>query len=162
RADLTPYFSLPFYRAMLERSGFGDDIAGFDEGMQKGDQQAAVGSISDRFLQTLTAIGDPDEAAASVRRYRDAGATSPCLGGVAGVRREELVADLLVVAIGDGLLEGLHRGDGVTSVSNRRAGSAAARAEHDHHGHEREGCDCRQRGEEAASMDPGARKPHLP
>ncbi|MGH2805319.1 MAG: LLM class flavin-dependent oxidoreductase, partial [Thermoleophilaceae bacterium] len=30
RSELTTYFSLPFYRAMLERSGFGDDIAGFD------------------------------------------------------------------------------------------------------------------------------------
>src|SRR5947208_6152032 len=41
RSDLIPYFSLPFYRAMLERSGFGEDIASFDEGMQKGDAEAA-------------------------------------------------------------------------------------------------------------------------
>src|SRR5205823_6156765 len=84
RGDLIPYFSLPFYRAMLERSGFGDDIAGFDEGMEKGDSQAAVGAISDRFLQGLTAIGSADEAEAGVRRYLEAGATSPCLGGVPG------------------------------------------------------------------------------
>jgi alkanesulfonate monooxygenase SsuD/methylene tetrahydromethanopterin reductase-like flavin-dependent oxidoreductase (luciferase family) len=84
RGDLIPYFSLPFYRAMLERSGFGEDIAGFDEGMAKGDPEAAVGAISDRFLQTLTAIGSHDEAEATVRRYRDAGARSPCLGGVPG------------------------------------------------------------------------------
>jgi F420-dependent oxidoreductase-like protein len=84
RGDLIPYFSLPFYRAMLERSGFGDDIAGFDKGIAKGDPQTAVGAISDRFLGTLTAIGTADEAEASVRRYLDAGATSPCLGGVPG------------------------------------------------------------------------------
>jgi F420-dependent oxidoreductase-like protein len=82
RADLIPYFSLPFYRAMLERSGFGDDIAGFDAGMQKGDQEAALASISDAFLQTLTAIGTEEEARESVERYLEAGATSPCLGGV--------------------------------------------------------------------------------
>ncbi|MFL5886848.1 MAG: LLM class flavin-dependent oxidoreductase, partial [Thermoleophilaceae bacterium] len=84
RQDLIPYFSLPFYRAMLERSGFGDDIAGFDAGMQKSDVEGATGSISDDFLQTLTAIGTQDEAIASVERYRDAGTTSPCIGGVPG------------------------------------------------------------------------------
>jgi F420-dependent oxidoreductase-like protein len=84
RGDLIPYFSLPFYRAMLERSGFGDDIAGFDEGMKNSDPQAAVGAISDRFLQTLTAIGDAEEAEAGIRRYQEAGATSPCIGGVPG------------------------------------------------------------------------------
>jgi hypothetical protein len=31
----------------------------------------------------LAAIGTPEEAAASVRRYRDCGATSPCVGGIA-------------------------------------------------------------------------------
>ena len=84
RGDLIPYFTLPFYRAMLERSGFGEDIAGFDAGMGRDDPEAAVGAISDRFLQTLAAIGTRDEAEAGVRRYLEAGATSPCLGGVPG------------------------------------------------------------------------------
>ena len=69
---------------MLERSGFGEDIASFDEGMQKGDAEAASAAISDRFLQTLAAVGEADEAEATVRRYLDAGATSPCIGPVAG------------------------------------------------------------------------------
>ena len=84
RGDLVPYFSLPFYRAMLERSGFEDDIAGFDAGMARNDPEAAVGAISDAFMQTLAAIGSAEEAEATVGRYRDAGATSPCLGGVPG------------------------------------------------------------------------------
>ena len=78
------YFSLPFYRAMIERSGFGDDIARFDAKMAEGDAQGAVAEISDEFLTVLAAIGDQDEAAASVRRYQEAGTTSPCLGGIAG------------------------------------------------------------------------------
>ena len=82
RRDLIPYFSLPFYRAMLERSGFEADIAGFDAGMEKGDVEAAVRSISGAFLETLTAIGDAGTARDSVQRYLDAGATSPCIGGV--------------------------------------------------------------------------------
>jgi F420-dependent oxidoreductase-like protein len=82
RSDLIPYFSLPFYRAMLERSGFEADIAGFDSSMSSGDVESAVAAISDDFLATLTAIGSVDEAAASVRRYLEAGATSPCIGAV--------------------------------------------------------------------------------
>jgi alkanesulfonate monooxygenase SsuD/methylene tetrahydromethanopterin reductase-like flavin-dependent oxidoreductase (luciferase family) len=82
RGELIPYFSLPFYRAMIDRSGYGDEIGAFDEAMQRGDTQAATAAVSDRFLEQLAAIGSAADAEASVRRYMDAGATSPCLGGV--------------------------------------------------------------------------------
>lgn len=82
RGDLITYWSLPFYRAMIERSGFGADIAAFDAGMRAGDLDKAEEGISDRFLESLTAIGSPDEVRAGVARYREAGATSPCVGPV--------------------------------------------------------------------------------
>jgi alkanesulfonate monooxygenase SsuD/methylene tetrahydromethanopterin reductase-like flavin-dependent oxidoreductase (luciferase family) len=82
RGELLPYFSLPFYRKMIERSGFGEDIASFDEAMQRGDKEAAIGAISERFLEQLAAIGTAREAEQAVRRYIDAGANSPCLGAV--------------------------------------------------------------------------------
>ena len=41
RNDLVTYWSLPFYRAMIDRSGFGDEIAAFDAGMAAGDVEAA-------------------------------------------------------------------------------------------------------------------------
>jgi alkanesulfonate monooxygenase SsuD/methylene tetrahydromethanopterin reductase-like flavin-dependent oxidoreductase (luciferase family) len=82
RTELIPYFSLPFYRAMIEASGFGDDVAGFDRGMQEGGPDAAAGAISDDYLGLLAAIGAADEAAATVRRYRDCGTTSPCVSGI--------------------------------------------------------------------------------
>jgi F420-dependent oxidoreductase-like protein len=84
RGELLTYFSLPFYRTMIERSGYEDDVAAFDKGMSDGGPEAAKAAISDRFLENLAAIGSKDEAEASVRRYQDAGATSPCLGGVPG------------------------------------------------------------------------------
>ncbi len=83
RQELVPYFSLPFYRAMLERSGYGDDLAGFDRGMQETGPGAGAAAISDRFLGRLAAIGSTEEAVAAVRSYRDSGATSPCVGPVA-------------------------------------------------------------------------------
>ena len=69
RQDLITYWNLPFYRAMIERSGYGDDIAAFDKGQQAGDMEAAVAGISDDFLENLTAIGSADEVRAGVERY---------------------------------------------------------------------------------------------
>ena len=82
RNDLVTYWSLPFYRAMIERSGFGDDIAAFDAGIEAGDVERAKRGISDRFLDSLTAIGSPEDVRAGVERYREAGATSPGVGPV--------------------------------------------------------------------------------
>lgn len=84
RAELVPYASLPFYRTMLERSGFGDDLAAFDQGVQAGDMDRAKAGLSDRMLAALGGIGDAEEVRAAVRRYLDAGATSPCIGAIPG------------------------------------------------------------------------------
>jgi F420-dependent oxidoreductase-like protein len=67
RGELVPYFNLPYYRAMLERSGLDPDAG-----------------PSDEFLDLLGAIGSADEARAAVRRYAESGAGSPCVGGIAG------------------------------------------------------------------------------
>ena len=67
RGEVESYFNLPYYRAMLERSGLDPDAGPTDE-----------------FLDLLGAIGSPEEAEASVRRYADSGTTSPCIGGIAG------------------------------------------------------------------------------
>lgn len=84
REDLVPYASLPFYRAMLERSGFGDDLRAFDRGMEAGDLEAAKAGLSDELLAALAGIGAAAEVQAAVKRYRDAGTTSPCVGAIPG------------------------------------------------------------------------------
>ncbi len=80
RRDLLTYFGLPFYRAMLERSGFEADIAAYDAAA--GDPARMGAAISDEFLGTLTAVGDADAVRAGIQRYLDAGATSPCVGPI--------------------------------------------------------------------------------
>ena len=82
RGDLLTYFSLPFYRAMIERSGFGEDIAAFDEAAARGDTDGMKAAISTRFIEALCAIGDEDGVRAGVARYQDAGTTSPCVGPI--------------------------------------------------------------------------------
>jgi alkanesulfonate monooxygenase SsuD/methylene tetrahydromethanopterin reductase-like flavin-dependent oxidoreductase (luciferase family) len=82
RQELVPYASLPFYRAMLERSGFEGDIAAFDEGMEAGDPERAKAGLSEAMIDSLTGIGSPEQVQGAVERYREAGAISPCVGGV--------------------------------------------------------------------------------
>jgi F420-dependent oxidoreductase-like protein len=84
RRDLLTYFSLPFYRAMIEASGYGADIAAFDLAAERGEGEAMQAAISDGFLTALTAVGDEEGVRAGVRRYLDAGATSPCVGPIPG------------------------------------------------------------------------------
>jgi F420-dependent oxidoreductase-like protein len=80
RRELIPYFGLPFYRAMIERSGFEREIADFDAA--GGDFEAMQAAISERFLAELAAVGDAETVRAGVARYRAAGATSPCVGPI--------------------------------------------------------------------------------
>jgi alkanesulfonate monooxygenase SsuD/methylene tetrahydromethanopterin reductase-like flavin-dependent oxidoreductase (luciferase family) len=98
RQDLITYASLPFYRSMLERSGFGDEIAAFDEGMQAGDLDRAKAGLSDQMLGALAGVGSAEEVTATVQRYREAGAISPCVGGMRGTDFDgalEAVAELI-------------------------------------------------------------------
>lgn len=82
RKDLIPYFGLPFYRAMIERTGFGRDIEAYDAGMKAGDLEAMQNAISEGFLEELTAVGDEDAVRAGLERYRAAGSSSPCIGPI--------------------------------------------------------------------------------
>jgi hypothetical protein len=84
RGELVTYASLPFYRAMLERSGFGQEIEAFDAGIAAGDVERAKEGLSERMLDSIAGIGDADAVRAAVERYREGGAISPCLGGIPG------------------------------------------------------------------------------
>lgn len=84
RADLVTYLSLPFYRSMLERSGFEGEIAGFDSGIADGDVERAKAAMSERMLDSLGGFGSADEVRGAIGRYLDAGATSPGVSPVPG------------------------------------------------------------------------------
>lgn len=80
RSDLLTYFSLPFYRTMLERSGYGEDIAAFDAA--RGDAAGMRAAISDGLLDALTATGEEPGVRTGVDRYVEAGVTLPCVGPI--------------------------------------------------------------------------------
>jgi alkanesulfonate monooxygenase SsuD/methylene tetrahydromethanopterin reductase-like flavin-dependent oxidoreductase (luciferase family) len=68
RTVVERYASLPFYRRMLEASGFEEDLA--------------RGDIPDRMLDELGGIGDRDAIHAILDRYRDAGCTLASIGSL--------------------------------------------------------------------------------
>jgi alkanesulfonate monooxygenase SsuD/methylene tetrahydromethanopterin reductase-like flavin-dependent oxidoreductase (luciferase family) len=84
RGQLLTYASLPFYRKMLEASGWSADIAAFDAGMADGDADKAKAGLSDEMIDSLIGAGDADAVRSAVKRYQDAGTVSPCIGGLPG------------------------------------------------------------------------------
>lgn len=84
RGDLLTYLSLPFYRSMLERSGFGAEIEAFDAAIGGGDTERAKAAISERMLDSLGGFGSAEDVRGAIGRYLDAGATSPGVSPVPG------------------------------------------------------------------------------
>jgi probable F420-dependent oxidoreductase len=80
RGELLTYLGLPFYRTMLDRSGYGEMIASFDAAA--GEIASMRAAISDEFLAALTAVGDEAALRAGIERYRAAGITLPCVGPI--------------------------------------------------------------------------------
>jgi alkanesulfonate monooxygenase SsuD/methylene tetrahydromethanopterin reductase-like flavin-dependent oxidoreductase (luciferase family) len=55
---------------------------------------SAVTDDPEEFIDLLGAIGSADEARASVRRYAEAGTTSPCVGGISGADFDRTLEEL--------------------------------------------------------------------
>lgn len=82
RSDLATYLSLPSFRSMLERSGFGAEIARFDAGMAAGEAERARKAISEPLLDSIGGYGRPGDVRSAIERYLDAGVTSPLVAPV--------------------------------------------------------------------------------
>ena len=64
-------------------------------------------AISDAFIDELTAMGDEGRCAQGIERYREAGASSPCIGPIAktdfdgdAARRRRLLASRSLLQAG--------------------------------------------------------------
>jgi F420-dependent oxidoreductase-like protein len=69
RGELARYLTLPFYRAMLEASGLGKELAAFDKS----------GEVAEGLTRAVGAVGTPAAGEAFVRAYREAGVTLPAI-----------------------------------------------------------------------------------
>lgn len=69
RGELARYATLPFYRAMLQTAGLGDELAAFDR----------EGAVSPAMAEALGGLGSPEAAREYVAAYRGAGVTLPAV-----------------------------------------------------------------------------------
>jgi alkanesulfonate monooxygenase SsuD/methylene tetrahydromethanopterin reductase-like flavin-dependent oxidoreductase (luciferase family) len=72
RGELVRYLALPFYRAMLQQSGFGAELAAYDRAPRPD-------TIPERLTSALSAVGDFTTLSAFVTAHRDAGVTLAAL-----------------------------------------------------------------------------------
>jgi F420-dependent oxidoreductase-like protein len=70
RKTVARYASLPYYRRMMDASGFQEELE--------------TGRISEGMLDELAGLGDERQVRAAVSRYREAGATLPGVGPFGG------------------------------------------------------------------------------
>jgi F420-dependent oxidoreductase-like protein len=70
RQTVTRYASLPFYRKMLDASGFQSELES--------------GTVSEAMLDELAGIGDERQVRDAIARYRDCGVTLPVVGPFGG------------------------------------------------------------------------------
>lgn len=73
REELVRYLALPFYRKMLEASGFGDELATFDKGNR------TTETVPLRLVTALSGIGDRAAVREFVLAHRQAGVTLPAV-----------------------------------------------------------------------------------
>src|SRR5579864_525255 len=66
RSTIERYASLPYYRKMMDASGYADELA--------------AGQVSEAMIDELAAIGDEGQVRAAIHRFRDAGVTLPGVG----------------------------------------------------------------------------------
>jgi hypothetical protein len=64
------YANLPYYRKMMDASGF--------------KAQLADGVVSEEMIDELAGIGDEHQVRDAIRRYREAGVTLPGAGSFSG------------------------------------------------------------------------------
>jgi alkanesulfonate monooxygenase SsuD/methylene tetrahydromethanopterin reductase-like flavin-dependent oxidoreductase (luciferase family) len=74
REELVRYLGLPFYRAMLRASGFGEALDAFDRDRH---QRPPAAAVPPGLAAELGAVGDRAAVRAAVETYRAAGVTLP-------------------------------------------------------------------------------------
>lgn len=79
RRLIAAYLNVPVYRAFHEWLGRGDQLAEMWRLWAEGDRKSAVAAIPDSVIDELVVSGPPERCREHVRRYVDAGVTTPVL-----------------------------------------------------------------------------------
>ncbi len=96
RGFFAPYVATTVYNRFYRAHGFAEEADAVNAAMVTKDRKAATAAVSDRLLGAVTAIGGPDEVAARVQDYIDAGVTIPVIAPL-GVGRDEATRTLKAI-----------------------------------------------------------------
>ena len=77
RRDLFSYAVVDAYARSFERAGFGPEVEAIRERFAAGDRDEAVAAVSDRMIDAIDVVGDPDLVRTTLRSYVDAGVDDP-------------------------------------------------------------------------------------
>jgi alkanesulfonate monooxygenase SsuD/methylene tetrahydromethanopterin reductase-like flavin-dependent oxidoreductase (luciferase family) len=94
RAAIAGYLNVPVYRAFHQWLGRENVLGPMWSAWAAGDRKAAVASIPDEVVDSLVVHGTPEQCREHVRRYVEAGVTTPALAllPVAGDPRDHVRA----------------------------------------------------------------------
>lgn len=95
RRMITGYAIVPYYAAVMERQGFGDEVRAVNERWAAGDRAGATAQVSDAMVEELTLTGSVDRIRSGLERYWEAGLGCPALQVIGtGVGLDELLEAL--------------------------------------------------------------------
>jgi len=79
RRDLFSYAVVDSYARSFERAGFADEVTEIRARHAAGDRPGALAAVSDRMVDAIDVMGDPDTVQATMQAYVDAGVDVPVL-----------------------------------------------------------------------------------
>jgi probable F420-dependent oxidoreductase len=79
RRDLFSYAVVDAYAQSFERAGYAEEVAEIRARHADGDRAGAVGAVSDRMVDGIDVMGDPDTVQETMQAYVDAGVDVPVL-----------------------------------------------------------------------------------
>jgi probable F420-dependent oxidoreductase len=77
KRDLFSYVVVDAYAKAFEKAGYGDAVKAARDAHAAGDRDGAVAAISDEMVDGIDIMGDPDQIAAAMKAYVDAGVENP-------------------------------------------------------------------------------------
>ncbi|GAA4009178.1 LLM class F420-dependent oxidoreductase [Allokutzneria multivorans] len=95
---ITGYLTVPAYADFQRWLGRGDALSPMWTAWASGDRKAALAAVPDHVVDELVVHGSAEECAAHVRRYADAGITTPVLKFLPLDPSRDLAKDVLAVA----------------------------------------------------------------
>jgi probable F420-dependent oxidoreductase len=99
RRDLFSYAVVDAYAANFTRAGYGDDVAAVRAAHARRDREAALASISDRWVDEVQIMGDAAHVREAVEAYRANGVDVPIVFPLPwGEDRRQVVSDTLAAA----------------------------------------------------------------